>query len=250
MSRIRDSQIEKIERFAIQTMADHAAMVEFKICVFGARNTEFHALHGMSSNGTDALLCIESFLVPCRPNSFDPLVAGRKALTEIVKLRSRECLRMVCEEGLLAVVSFLVAQDWVDVNGVTEPDRITPLFAASKMGHAKVVALLLRQEGVMLNRPTRAGITPLFAACEEGHTAVVSVLLGAERIYLNRPDSAGCSPLCIAARKGRTEVVSILLCKDGVDVRWETNSGLTPLLLAAAAGHDDIVSLLNVLLSS
>jgi len=54
------------------------------------------------------------------------------------------------------------------------------LYTAAGHGHASVVELLLKADGVDVNKGYEDGATPLFIAAREGHTSVVELLLKAE----------------------------------------------------------------------
>ena len=82
------SPLADVTRFAVAVFFDHAALVEFNLCCFGARLTPGHPLQafGSSTFNRDSRR-IESFLVPCAraENYFRPLAAARKMLHMLLR---------------------------------------------------------------------------------------------------------------------------------------------------------------------
>jgi hypothetical protein len=59
------SLLHPLQEFAVRISCDHAAAVEFKLCIFSARNSEHHPLrHFVSAGYANAHARIESFLFP------------------------------------------------------------------------------------------------------------------------------------------------------------------------------------------
>jgi ankyrin len=63
------------------------------------------------------------------------------------------------------------------VNAV-QKDRFSPLHAAARNGHEKVVKVLLDSGALVEEAETKNGGTALYIAAEHGHEKVVNVLLG------------------------------------------------------------------------
>ena len=62
---LSDSLLHPLQEFAVRISCDHAAAVEFKLCIFSARNSEHHPLrHFVSAGYANAHARIESFLFP------------------------------------------------------------------------------------------------------------------------------------------------------------------------------------------
>ena len=64
-----------------------------------------------------------------------------------------------------------------------------------------MVELLLKADGVDVNKGREDGDTPLFIAAQEGHASVVELLLKADGVDVNKGREDGTTPLYIAAQK-------------------------------------------------
>jgi len=106
-----------------------------------------------------------------------------------------------------------------------------------------VVELLLKTDGVDVNKGDEAGETPLLIAAEKGHSSVVELVLKADGVDVNKGNNDGYTPLHVAAQNGHLSVVELLLKADGVDVRKKNVLGRTPLRLAFGRGHASVVHL-------
>ena len=117
----------------------------------------------------------------------------------------------------------------------------TALHAASREGHTKTVAKLLK-EGADVNatdygvesgrRRDYDGKTALINASEEGHTEIVRMLLAA-RAKVNMRGSWGSTALLGASFDGSTEIVRMLL-DAGADVNEKDEADHTPLWAAVS----------------
>jgi ankyrin repeat protein len=125
-----------------------------------------------------------------------------------------------------------------------EDEDVTGLHLVASIGLAKIVRLLLEQEGVDANSKDRYNRTPLWIAAFSGHEAVVQILLEHEGVDADSKDSDGQTPLSWAAENGHEAVVRLLLEQEGVDVDSKDNGGRTPLSWAVSGGHEAMVRLL------
>ena len=66
----------------------------------------------------------------------------------------------------------------------------------------------------------------MYIAAQEGHTSVVELLLKADGVDVNKGREDGATPLFIAAFQGHSSVVELLLKADGVDVNKEEKDGV------------------------
>ena len=87
--RLPSPPLEDVTRFAVAVFSDHAALVEFNLCCFGARRTPGHPLQAFGSSAFDLYRRqIESFLVPCsqvKKDYFRPLAAARTTLHMLLR---------------------------------------------------------------------------------------------------------------------------------------------------------------------
>ena len=117
----------------------------------------------------------------------------------------------------------------------------TPLHAASRRNHLKIVQLLLKN-GAEVNAPNRSGWTPLHFASQRGHLEVGRLLFehGAD-VNAKKDDLS--TPLHLASANGHFELVQTLL-RHNADVNAQTSVGDTPLHRTLAEGYVDIARLL------
>jgi hypothetical protein len=147
----------------------------------------------------------------------------------------------VCQNRL-AVIRLLCEAQNLDVN-VQDIDRVTPLHAASRLGHIDIVRLFLTLQprinfpsflpsflrfclsfflhlpsDVQVNVQDRNGWTALFGAAQSGYTDAVDLLLEHPDIDINVRDNDGWTALMRAVDGGHTEAVRLLLEKEDIDV--------------------------------
>jgi ankyrin repeat protein len=128
-----------------------------------------------------------------------------------------------------------------DPNAPAPGDMSTPLMAASREGHLRVVGMLLTA-GATVDAATAAGyrrFTALCHAAEAGHPEVVNVLcsFGANVEH----EAVGNSrPLFIALGAG-VDDVTLALIRNGANVRMRGPEGATALYLAVAAGRTRVI---------
>ncbi|CAI7589621.1 unnamed protein product [Penicillium glandicola] len=87
------------------------------------------------------------------------------------------------------------------------------------------------------------GQTPLSLAASKGHTAVMELLLRTNGVNIEKKDIFGDTALAWAAKKGQTGAISILL-QHHANPNPQNSFGQTPLHLAAVGQHDEVVELL------
>jgi ankyrin repeat protein len=120
----------------------------------------------------------------------------------------------------------------------------SPLFFASQNGHMAIVKALLAQEATDVNQAsTDNGFTPLYVASAEGHAAVVKALLRHHAIKVNQADKNGQTPLMMAACAGHRACVEALLA-GGADSRIVSPGQFTAANVARQEGHHAVVVLL------
>ena len=168
-------------------------------------------------------------------------------------------MMQACHRGLDALVAAVLDAPTDVVGSVdrwvnhTEPqDGRGPLYVACRMGHTKVVEVLLEKAQGTINvnqARTDYGTTALFTACQHGRADIVTLLLdkAQDSIDVNvasRDD--GLTPLILACQDGRVDIVELLLNKahDTIDVNKAMSDGSSPLLMACYNGHEQVVAVL------
>lgn len=115
--------------------------------------------------------------------------------------------------------------------------RCTPLVAASKQGHEKVIQTLL-DWGADINAQSWQFGTPLMAASAYGRVKVVRKLLD-EGADVNINIKPCFTALGIASRIGHKKIIQMLI-ESGADVNTQGEGGQTPLLAASVHGNEDL----------
>ena len=115
------------------------------------------------------------------------------------------------------------------------------MFSALLGGRVEDVGHLL-DGGAEINETDRDGRTPLFVASREGHAAVAELLLdrGAD---VDKAKQSGATPLFIASGMGHAAIAALLLDR-GADVDKAISGGSTELQIARKRGHKDVARLI------
>jgi len=98
------------------------------------------------------------------------------------------------------------------------------LHAAARKNECDVIRLLLSQDGIDVNLPTRGWPrkSPLQLAIERGHTDAAKLLLQHDKIDVNLHSPYSQAPLKLARDKGLDEIVELLLARGAVDHEDDT----------------------------
>ena len=99
----------------------------------------------------------------------------------------------------------------LQVNCVEDEKRLTALYWAAQLGHAKVVRVLLADQRVDVNFKSRNGQTALHTAAERGQDEVVQLLLSSDRVDVNAKDVLGVTPMFYAIRQKHLGIMELLL---------------------------------------
>ena len=152
------------------------------------------------------------------------------------------------EGGSIAIVKKLIKKRGkdLDINAVSKVrDCVgTALYAASMLGYDGIVTLLLKSEGIDINKPSDTGHSPLWMATQNHHVNVVKLLLAGEGVEVNTTSADGTSALSMASQKGYVEVVELFVGAKDIDINRQKKDGATPLYSASQEGHINIVKLL------
>jgi ankyrin repeat protein len=95
-----------------------------------------------------------------------------------------------------------------------------------------------------INDENEAGLTPLHLACEQANIGAVKLLVKNEGINMEKEDRKGRTPLHCAAGVGNIAICSILLDK-GASSSAQDFQGMHPIHYAAAAGHNGVLQILQ-----
>ncbi|XP_072134156.1 protein fem-1 homolog B isoform X1 [Mobula birostris] len=125
--------------------------------------------------------------------------------------------------------------------------RATPLIAAARNGHAKVVRLLLEHYRVETEQTGTVrfdgyvidGATALWCAAGAGHIDVVRLLV-AGGANVNHTTATNSTPLRAACFDGRLDIVRFLV-ENRADIRIANKYDNTCLMIAAYKGHTEVV---------
>jgi ankyrin repeat protein/nucleoside-triphosphatase THEP1 len=117
------------------------------------------------------------------------------------------------------------------------------LYWASRLGHDRIVASLLKIEADP-NARASDGQTALTAASEYGNLRCVVELLKDNRTDAGLTGRKGRNALSFACSNGQDEIVNLLLRRNPSFANDTDNSGATPLFWAVGAGHQSTISTL------
>jgi ankyrin repeat protein len=143
--------------------------------------------------------------------------------------------------GRVAVVAGLLTNTSILVNKAHRYGE-TALMAAARAGQYDIVKILLAQPGIEIDQKDNMGNTALIWSAHNGHAPCVEVLISAgANVNLATPYSN--TSLTLAAREGRAAVVIALLASPNIDVNLTEHKlwNDTALIEAARGGHKDTV---------
>ncbi|XP_019639774.1 PREDICTED: ankyrin repeat and death domain-containing protein 1A-like [Branchiostoma belcheri] len=156
--------------------------------------------------------------------------------------RKDQVLREAAYNGDLEAVQKVIAEG-VDINIKGSQFKQTALQLATREGHEKIVAELLKAKADV-NLTTTGGYTALHIAAQKGHEVIVPWLIhaGAE-VNATTVFQESLTPLHLSARFGHHGTAEELIKADA-DVNARDNEGSTPLHLAARYGRPSCVPVL------
>jgi len=140
----------------------------------------------------------------------------------------------------------LLCNAGANLNLRTVPARETALYRAAKNGEAQVCEVLLKH-GADPKLVQKGGESPFYAAAATGQTAALTALLAhtqrSDQGAFNLAQKDGYTSMYCAARAGHVGALSALIAA-GADVDQTSHKGDPPLLVAARAGEVGAVEVL------
>lgn len=116
------------------------------------------------------------------------------------------------------------------------PSSSAALTQASRMGHLKIVRLLI-DYGMPNLREAYDGASAFSWATAGGFLKIVDTLLACDKSLINVTDANGDCPLSLAVTNEHLEVVDRLLGTENIDVNLMNHQGISPIFFAF--GRDD-----------
>ncbi|CAK4081654.1 unnamed protein product [Aphanomyces euteiches] len=117
----------------------------------------------------------------------------------------------------------------------------TPLWIASKHGHANIVQLFLEIPNVDASWANADGESALHVAAKEGHVEIVRLL--SAHVDINQANEDGAAPLYLASEFGHANDVKLLL-NVGANISLSNLNGASAVHIASERGHLSIVQTL------
>ena len=152
---------------------------------------------------------------------------------------TRETVLMIAlREGSDGVVAELIADKQLELERQAPNGNTALMLAAFKRNKTAVLALLAR--GAVVTRP---GWTALHYAAASGDSEIAAILLE-HAAYIDAESPSQLTPLMIAGREGHGEVAELLL-REGADARLRNNQKLTASQIAVRAGYPGIAAAID-----
>ncbi|MDP2437793.1 MAG: ankyrin repeat domain-containing protein, partial [archaeon] len=163
------------------------------------------------------------------------------ANTQVLFKESHSLLYVAAEHGRTKMIRYLLgAPGNADPNRASQ-DGSTPLYAAVKSRHPKVVRILI-EAGADINHLNASGLSPIFVAAERGFTELVKLLLEKGASGFDVPNVVdGATPLYVAVLNGHLEVVELLVKAGASLTVVQTSSGFDLVFAAADANHNQLL---------
>lgn len=182
-------------------------------------------------------------LAPFEVGSPDPPLSPEKEQILLVELKKKEALDGRLEPLVKRSIHTIVkSNNWEELGNMIQDagrglvpggfkfineeeatTRWSPLCYAALYGH-DACALMLLNNGALVDKPTPAGETPLILAAKGGWLNIVKLLIE-RNCHINSVDNEGDSALSHACMHGRVNVCEYLI-RHGIDHRMRNKAGL------------------------
>lgn len=156
---------------------------------------------------------------------------GLRAITETEKKEMRSCLNMMCSDGYIEIIRFLVEELQIDMNESIPDLSQMPIHHACAGGHLDVVQYL-HTLGVDLKSKTKDGCTPFHTACACNRLSIIEYLHKVAHANTMVPNALGRTPIYTAVMLGHSNIVQYLIEIVGVHITGHLDD-----LLACAYLH-------------
>ncbi|XP_067653188.1 serine/threonine-protein phosphatase 6 regulatory ankyrin repeat subunit A-like [Haliotis asinina] len=169
---------------------------------------------------------------------FDILVKKGAHLSEIDE-DGDNILHWACRGGNVKIVTYILIQNIVDINGKGDKE-ITPVMLAAYHGKTEVFDILVKK-GADLSVIDEEGDNMLLWACRGGNVKIVNYILIQNIVDINAQNNGGETPVMLAANSGDREIFDILVRK-GADLSVIDNNTDNILHWACRGGNVKIVN--------
>ena len=126
------------------------------------------------------------------------------------------------------------------------PCILDPFIVAVALGDLEEVKRLMAEEGTSVNYAEPVlGLTPLLVAIFSGNESLVAFLIEQPDLDVNKPMNDGLSPIHCAVLQNNPEILWLLLTVPGINLMAVDEHGLTAETKAKIAGYTECLELLQ-----
>ena len=190
----------------------------------------------------------EKALIMSNNSNYEELLKSRPRLIEsghtCCSEEMKRGLQIAAKDDDEEYANALLKCTGMDVNN-GYASGFTPLYIASRENNLKIVAVLLKDPDIDVNKIV-GGESALLVSAEKGYIEIVKLLLSHGDIdtNINKRGNQG-NALFLAATKGHTEIAKELLLQPQIEVNGAFGPReMTPLISASRKGNLEVVKLL------